>query len=158
MAILGLVGAVVAACVVDYLGGAGAPLPMSGMLRTLLLLEKPIWGVPVAVTLLAACYFGWLRPVMRAKVAFTPRTWAAVWFFAALSVLWYWEGWSYGMQWQGPAYTLGCACISACLLLLIAAFGGLSRALGDPDLAAAGRWLAVFWAVTYGFPWLGESP
>ena len=120
-----------------------------------LLLAKPVVGVPVSVALPAACYFGWLRPIARWKAGFTFRTWTGVAAFAGLSAAHYWQEWPYGMKYQGYAYTFGCACISAFLIAVVAVCGWFSRPL-DSRLAAVGRWVAMLWVITYGFPWLGE--
>jgi hypothetical protein len=158
IAIVGLVAAVICACVLGSFSRVGAPLPISGMLLALMLLGLPLVGVPVMLVLIAWCYFGWLRPVWRLRAAFTWRTWAGVAVLAALSVIWYWRGWPYGMKYQGHVYTLGCACVSAAMVAVVTACGWFSRVLADSGLATAGRWVALLWVITYGFPWLGEFP
>ena len=159
IAILGLVGAILCAGAIGSFSWVGVPLPISGMLLVIMVVAgKPLIGVPIAAALLAACYFGWLRPVARAQATFTWRTWVGVATFATLSAAWYWLGWSYGMQYQGRIYTLGNACISTSLILVVAACGWLGGSLSNSALSAAGRWVAVLWAGTYAFPWLGELP
>jgi len=45
----------------------GAPLPISGMLLALILLGAPLLGIPLMLVLVAACYYGWLRPAWGLK-------------------------------------------------------------------------------------------
>ncbi len=60
------------------------------------------------------------------------------------------------MQWQGPEYTIGCAIIGGVLFACVLVAGLAARRFGLPKVALFGRWLALVWVVTYGYPWLGE--
>ncbi len=137
--------------------GVGKPVPLSGVMFLLLLLFKPVVGIPVVVGSGALVYFGWLRPAWSGRVQFTTRTWVGLLCLFALSVYWYWGGWAFGMRVQGRTYTVGCAIIAACLFIVVVAAGMIGRRARAPVVALFGRWVALVWVVTYGFPWLGEG-
>ncbi|SRR6266581_6461949 len=150
---IGLLLAVLMAVTLSFLSDHGKPFPMSSIF-VLPFVFGSIGLLPL-VGLFALTYFGWLRPMTTGKVQFTKWTWAGFIVLVALSASWYWSGWSYGVRWQGRAYTLGCSIVGALLSLGAAIAGLVGRKLRSPDAAAFARWLVLLWALTYGYPLLG---
>jgi hypothetical protein len=127
-------------------------------------LAIPIFfGVPrfVVPAVCALLFLAWISPLLITgdpRPAFPIRSWVLLGLVAGGSLYWYRMGWSYGLEFEGPEYTLWCAILSGTFFVsaLLAA-------------AAATRWryrvlyvvahtLAFCWASTYAFPWLGETP
>jgi|SRR5262245_32348816 len=132
----------------------GTPVPISGLLPLLFLVIKSIIGIPVVIGLLLLAYFGWFRPASTGQAQFTSRTWLVLAISFGLSAYWYCVGWGEGMRWQGRGYTIGCAIISAMQFGAVVAAGIIGRQASLPWAALLGRWLALVWVVTYGYPFL----
>ena len=158
LAVLGPILALILAAIIGDMAGVGKALPFSGLLLVIFLLFRPLVGIPVLVVLLVLAYLGWFRPAWTGKVQFTSRTWVGLFLLYALSACWYWAGWAFGMEWEGAVYTVGCVIIGAALFLGAVIAGVVGRKPGLAGVALFGRWLALVWAVTYGYPWLGELP
>jgi hypothetical protein len=137
----------------------GMPLPISAlMLIVMLVRANPAVGLPVLVALVLLAYYGWIRPILVGHAQFTIRTWVVLATLALLSGSWYYEGWAFGLKWQGTSYTLGCAIMSIILLTITTGLGLLGRVWNRSRVALWARWIAVVWIISYGFPWLGEFP
>ena len=153
-------GGVVAAVMIAAMMGTNAStelaLPISGLLMAIVFLAKPLVGVPLLALLISLLYFGWLRPVSTGRGGFTYRTWLALLVLAATSASWYRWNWAFGIKWQGPTYTAGCAILSAAIFFIIVVMGLVASLIHRPSVALAARWLAMAWVCTYGYPWLGE--
>jgi len=159
IAVGGLGAALVVAAMLGGTARVGLPLPISGlMLLLMLFFDSPAIGLPIAALLLLLAYYGWVRPIHAGKAQFTPRTWLMLATLAALSGAWYYEGWAFGLKWQGRTYTLGCAVMSGVLIAAVAGLGFAGNMQDRSRLSLLGRWLAVVWIITYGYPWLGEFP
>jgi len=157
VAVTGLIGVIVLAAILTLLGGEGIPFPFSlPAAVVMILLLKPIVALPVLAALFLPVYYGWVRPAWTGRVQFTKWTWLGLAVCGSLSVCWYWAGWSHGVQIQGMIYVHGCA-VLATLLFVAAAYSGFAAwRHGRNGTALLGRWLALVWAATYGYPWLGE--
>jgi hypothetical protein len=153
-------GGIAAALAIAIAMGSNArkdlALPISGLVLLIILVAKPLVGLPVLAFVTSLVYFGWLRPVSTGRSQFTFRTWLALLALATCSGLWYWWNWSYGVHWQGATYTKACAIASVAIFLVVAGLGLVSNLMRRPALALTARWLAMTWVCTYGYPWLGE--
>jgi hypothetical protein len=156
VAVIGLILALLLAGGLSAMGNVSGPFPLSGLILLPFLLTEPLIGVPIVALLLVLVYFGWLRPTSRGRAQFTKLTWLCVVALVALSIHWYWSGWSEGVRYQGRVYTLGCSVIGGILSGAVLAAGLVGRARNSPQVALFGRWIALVWVVTYGYPLMGE--
>jgi hypothetical protein len=152
--------AVVAANAVGMFGN-GSPNILSPGPLTLVL--PAFMGVPTQLLpILGALLFAlWEVPILlgRPEQSVLPiRSWILLALVAALSTAFFSASWAYGEKYEGHAFTLACAYLSACLFVassLCGVFAFRRRSFALRLLAEA---LTFVWLFTYAFPYLGETP
>jgi hypothetical protein len=130
-----------------------APLPLT------IVIPAFVWGNEALAPLPLAIFAGlWLAPVSWTRRRIRWWSIAATAALIVLSALWLIAGWSYGVKYEGRAYTLAVTLIGVLCMGLLSALLILNCL--RPSLMtnlifhlAVGCWLA-----SYAFPYLGELP
>lgn len=115
------------------------------------------WGL-AAFVLWPVAFVAWAHPLLRGSGHLLRRTVVLSAVLFLLSIAGFVVGWPFGLQYQGALFTWGCLALS---LALAAGVGFLAlscrRRPSFPKNLAA-HWLLFAWALTYAFPYLGETP
>jgi len=103
-------------------------------------------------------FWGWTLPLLKDRITIPKRTIVLYFALMALSVAWFVVGWSYGVKYEGIAFTLGSALLSAALCVATGVL--LQRAWRQASFLGSLvlHWLLFAWMLTFAFPYLGETP
>jgi hypothetical protein len=120
-------------------------------------------SIPLALSCAAAISVGTyvllLWPITELSRAPIPRRLSVCLTVATmLSVIWFFLGWDYGLQYQGAGYTCGVTIVNAALIGLLwclRASAGSDASFGRRLLFGT---LLLYWLFGSAFPYLGELP
>ena len=152
----------------------GALLLLAACARAFLSRNMPSVTCPLPVPLVLLSFIGLPRLVVVALPSMVFCAWCRLAFSGQLvpwkrsmimfvlvligSVVAFCYGWRYGVEFQGYAYTLSVALISAGLAVAAAALLRTSRLTSSVAVRVVANLLLFVWAFTYAFPYLGELP
>jgi len=158
IALAAIVLSVVVATVISSNASRQNAMPISGLLVVLFMMFSPLMGLPALAVLVFLVYYWWVRPVSHLRVHLSSSSWIFLACMVALSAFWYVHYWDIGLQWRGRYHLVGCALMSAALVVLavVLAFVGTYRRSVVTSVCA--RWLVLTWVFTYGFAYFGELP
>jgi hypothetical protein len=132
---------------------------LSDSVRTLFLYHLLTTGATVlSFLVLIGVFWVWCRPLTQGAVI-PRRSYIAVLICGVLSLVWYVRGWPYGLQYQGSFWVTLNALLSLSCLCGLAAIAVSFNRTGRSSWwrAYAFHWLLFGWALTFAFPWLGET-
>lgn len=115
-------------------------------------------GIWIALLLPALLFVAWNPALFRADPQCPTRSLILLTILTALTDLYFVESWRLGLEYQGPAFTVGsCVVNILALMLLWTAFIWAKRQPSFPRNLLA-HWLLFVWLGWYAFPYLGELP
>lgn len=113
------------------------------------------WFSLVLVPLL---YLAWAPQLLRGEPRVPLRTVIAYWSILALSCLYFWSSWRYGVRYQGLSFTRGAGILNLCMAITLGVVLRLVRKKPSFSRSLVAHWLLFAWALSYAFPYLGEGP
>ncbi|HET6878948.1 MAG TPA: hypothetical protein VFI31_02265 [Pirellulales bacterium] len=159
-ALLALGGALVSAGAMASLAYAGvpkvvAPLPFCTIIAPLF--SFPLWidaAIPFGAYVLANLYLG--RTSLPAPLPL--RYFFLLGIGSMLTAYWFYDGWSYGIEFQGRAYVWAELAINAGALAILWLFWLWRHRRATRMQATMFGMLFFLWLFLFGFAWLGELP
>jgi hypothetical protein len=150
----GVLVALVAAQSLGMLGGAApyslSPAPM--LFAALLAAGMNTLLIPAAF---AALFWLWSPQLFRGETSVPKRTFVLLAVSAGLSIANFVVGWTFGVRYQGLAYTIACLLTSAGMLTVCAVILWKARATPSFDYSLLAHTVAFAWLGSYAFPYLG---
>jgi len=110
------------------------------------------------VAFVTASYFLWCKSALEPPASLPFRTVVLFCVLTAGSSVWFAAGWRRGMEWEGPAYTWGCLILNVLFVGIVLALGLTARRKPGFVTVLLTHWFLFVWAITYAFPYLGETP
>lgn len=137
---------------------AGYPRPWSPLPITVVFPAFMTGSIILAPLPLALAWAIWTAPLIGAdrKVRWWSICGYAV--LVALSALWYFGGWSYGLEYQGKSYVVAVSTINAISTIALTGLLILNRLRAGFPTNLAFHVLVGCWLASYAFPYLGELP
>ena len=113
----------------------------------------------LAIALLPSLAFWvWSPGLFRGKATVPFRSIILFVIGLAASIIWFVEGWRYGLKYQGLTYNISTALLSAVLAVLTGVLILRSRKVPSFTLNLLTHFVLFAWLITYAFPYLGELP
>jgi hypothetical protein len=100
----------------------------------------------------------WSPGLFRGKATAPIRSVILLAIGGATSIVWFVGGWRYGLEYQGLAYNVSTALLSAVLAVLTGVLILRSRKAPSFTLNLIVHFVLFAWLITYAFPYLGELP
>ena len=140
------------------------PLPLLTVIPAFFLASPIVPSVPtyrftwLAVFVPAVLFLAWDPQLFRGRPQVPKRSLALLAVLTVLSVVWFHQGWWYGMKYQGPTFTVAVCIVNLLwLALLWVMFVRCWRRPSFPQSLLA-HWMLFAWLAWYAFPYLGELP
>jgi hypothetical protein len=131
-----------------------APLPFPWIW-----LEFTEGAVLLIIALLPSLAFWiWSPGLFRGKATIPVRSILLYAISVVASIVWFVGGWRYGLEYQGLAYNISTALLSAVLAVLTGVLILRSRKAPSFTLNLIVHFVLFAWLITYAFPYLGELP
>ena len=155
-----IAGALVALVAAQSLGvfGGGSPTILSPVPLPFVIpasLEIPL---PVVAITFGAFFWLWCFQLFSGTPSVPKRTAMLMIVMGALSIAGFATGWSYGIQYQGLAYTATCAVASIAMLAGCAFMFWRERKRASFSGSLLLHTLLFMWLASYAFPYFGETP
>jgi hypothetical protein len=125
-------------------------------------LNERVWPSFVLFTLaclpVVAAFLASSAHLFRDKREIPNRSMVALHVLALLSLAWFWQGWSYGIRYQGMSHTLYVAIWNAIFVVAAVILLLLNKRTPRFGVNLAFHGVVFSWLAWCAFPWLGELP
>ena len=133
------------------------PFPAITVLPAFLLASLHLWMVGAVVPVVI--FFAWNPGLLRGEPRIPKRSFVLVGLAIIFSIVWFWIGWKYGLEYQGPRYVWVLCIINAVWLLTLGVlFARTWKAQPSFRTNLLLHWLLFAWLAWFAFPYLGELP
>jgi hypothetical protein len=162
LAVAGLVGVAAFLSIRDNVPSTSSPFAFTPAVPALWVFElnERVWPsfvlfalacLPVVAAFLAAS-----AHLFRDETEIPKRSVVALLVLVLLSVAWFWQGWSYGIQYQGLSHTLYVAVCNAIFVGAASVLLVLNKRTPRFAVNLAFHGIVFSWLAWCAFPWLGE--
>jgi hypothetical protein len=113
---------------------------------------------PLAVLFPTTIFFLWCPKLFQGQEKIPTRSFIFLGVLTVLTAIWFISSWSYGLQYQGPAFTYGTCAVNIGWIILLWSVFTWARGNGRFHANLLAHFLLFAWLGWYAFPYLGELP